>query len=99
MVQGSGNNWATYTASSDNPRSGPGQNAYITGVKNLADIRIALIHWEKSGRRTGPVFLKAGEVSSAFNGMLVGGDWEATITASESNAPNRIRLEVRYDVR
>lgn len=99
LQQGRGNDWHTYTARSDSPRTGPGQNAYITGVKNTADKRIALIHRERSGKRTGPVFVKAGEVSDRFNGMLVAGDWEARVTSSQSEAPARIPLDIRYEVR
>jgi hypothetical protein len=68
-------------------------------VKNTADKRIALIHRERSGKRTGPVFIKAGEVSDRFNGMTVSGDWEARVDGSQSEAPARIPLEVRYEIR
>jgi catechol 2,3-dioxygenase-like lactoylglutathione lyase family enzyme len=47
--------------------------------------------------RPGPVFLKAGERSDAFNGLTVGGEWEARITGGRSSAPNRIPLLVTYD--
>lgn len=99
LQQGRGNLWHTYTTKSDNPKTPSGRNAYITGVKNNGDKRIALIHRDKSGKRTGPVFVKAGELSDGFNGMAVGGDWEARITGSQSEAPARIPLEVRYEIR
>jgi hypothetical protein len=99
LQQGRGNLWHTYTAKADNPKTGSGLNAYITGVKNDGEKRIALIHRDKSGKRTGPVFVKAGELSDGFNGMAVGGDWEARITGSQSEAPARIPLEVRYEIR
>jgi hypothetical protein len=99
LQQGRGNLWHTYTAKSDNPKTSGGRNAFITGVKNNGDKRIALIHRDKSGKRTGPVFVKAGELSDGFNGMGVGGDWEARITGSQSEAPARIPLEVRFEIR
>lgn len=99
LQQGKGSSWNRYTAKSDNPKTPSGRQAYITGVKNNADKRVALIHREKSGKRFGPAFVKSGEVSSAFNGMLVGGDWEGLITSSRSEAPARIPIEIRYEIR
>jgi hypothetical protein len=99
LQQGRGDLWDTYTANADDPKAGSGRQAYITGVKNTANKRIALIHRDKAGKRTGPVFVKAGELTDAFNGMRVGGDWEARVTASESEAPARIPLDVRYEIR
>jgi hypothetical protein len=99
LQQGRGNLWHTYTAKADDPKTPPGRKAYITGVKNTADKRIALIHRDKSDKRTGPVFVKAGELSDAFNGMTVAGDWEARVTSSQSEAPARIPLDVRFEIR
>jgi hypothetical protein len=99
LQQGRGSAWHTYTGTTDEPKPGTGRRAFITGVKNNADKRIALIHRDKLGKRTGPVFLKAGELSAAFNGMTVGGDWDAEVSASQSEAPARIPLEVRYEIR
>jgi hypothetical protein len=99
LQQGGGNNWHTYKEKAGNPKSGPGQQAYITGVKNTADTRIALIHRDKFDKRTGPVFVKAGEVTDAFNGMAVAGDWEARVTTGRSGAPARIPLDIRYEIR
>ena len=96
---GEGNNWDIYTGKSSDPVSGGGRNTYITGVKNTSNKRIGLIHVDQSGKRTGPVFVKATEVSDAFDGMLVAGDWEARMTGSQSEAPARVNLEVRYEVR
>src|SRR5690606_9409420 len=92
LQQGNGNLWHTYRAKSDNPRSPSGLTARITSVINQGDKRIALILRDKQDRRKGPVFLKAGERSDAFNGLTVGGDWEARITGGRSEAPNRIPL-------
>ena len=92
------NNWNAYEGKSADPAN-RGSSAIITGVKNTTDKRISLIHWDRSGRRTGPVFIKAGEVSTAFNGMGVAGDWQAMVTGSESEAPPRVTLEVRYQSR
>ena len=99
LEQGRGNAWDTYTGKSSDPVSRGNRKAYIIGVKNTSDKRIALIHRERSGKRTGPVFVKATEVSDAFNGMAVAGDWEARITGSESEAPSHVSLEVRYEIR
>lgn len=97
LQQGNGNLWHTYRAKSDNPRSSAGLTPRITGVTNQGEKRIALILRDKQDRRKGPVFLKAGERSDAFNGLTVGGDWEARITGGRSEAPNRIALLVTYD--
>ena len=75
------------------------RNAYIIGVKNTSNKRVALIHRDRTGKRTGPVFVKATEVTDAFNGMEVAGDWEARMTGSQSEAPPRVTLEVRYEIR
>lgn len=99
LQQGGGNNWNSYKEKAGNPKTGPGQQAYVTGVKNTADKRIELIHRDKFDKRTGPVFVKAGEVSDAFNGMAVAGEWEARIDSGRSSAPARIPLEIRYEVR
>ncbi|MGH2618586.1 MAG: hypothetical protein ACRDJC_25430, partial [Thermomicrobiales bacterium] len=99
LQQGEGNLWHTYTGKSSDPASGGGRNAYITGVKNTSEKRIGLILRDRSGDRTGPVFIKATELSDRFNGMLVAGDWEARITGSRAEAPARVTLEVRYEVR
>lgn len=97
LQQGNGNLWHTYRARSDNPRSNAGLTPRITGVTNQGEKRIALILRDKQDRRKGPVFLKAGERSDAFNGLTVGGEWEARITGGRSEAPNRIALLVTYD--
>jgi hypothetical protein len=97
LQQGNGNLWHTYRAKSDNPRSSSGLTPRITGVTNQGEKRIAVILRDKQDRRKGPVFLKAGERSDAFNGLTVGGDWEARITGGRSEAPNRIPLLVAYD--
>lgn len=97
LQQGDGNLWHTYRAKSDNPRSNAGLTPRITSVTNQGEKRIALILRDKQDRRKGPVFLKAGERSDAFNGLTVGGDWEARITGGRSEAPNRIPLLVTYD--
>lgn len=97
LQQGGGNVWHTYKEKSRDPRTPDGRPAVITGVKNTDDKRIALIHVDSNGKRTGPVFLKANEVSDAFNGMAVGGDWEARITGGRADAPNRIAIDVRWD--
>ena len=97
LQQGEGNLWHTYRAKSDNPRGNSGLTARITGITNQGEKRIALILRDKQDRRRGPVFLKAGERSDAFNGLTVGGDWEARITGGRSEAPNRIPLLVTYD--
>lgn len=97
LQQGNGNLWHTYRAKSNNPRSKSGLIPRITSVTNQGDKRIALILRDKQDRRRGPVFLKAGERSEAFNGLTVGGDWEARITGGRSTAPNRIPLLVTYD--
>ena len=97
LQQGNGNLWHTYRAKSSNPRSNFGLTARITSVTNQGDKRIALILRDREDRRRGPVFLKAGERSDAFNGLSVGGDWEARITGGRSSAPNRIPLLVTYD--
>ena len=68
-------------------------------MKNTSNKRIGLIHRDRSDKRTGPVFVKATEVSDAFNGMEVAGDWEARMTGSQSDAPPRVTLEVRYEIR
>ena len=99
LEQGRGNDWHTYTGKSSDPISGGSQKAYITGVKNTSNKRISLIHRDRSDKRTGPVFVKATEVSDAFNGMEVAGDWEAQMTGSQSDAPPRVTLEVRYEIR
>ncbi len=99
LEQGRGNAWHTYTGKSNDPVSGGGQKAYITGVKNTSNKRIGLIHRDRSDKRTGPVFVKSSEVSDAFNGMEVAGDWEARMTGSESDAPPRVNIEVRYEIR
>lgn len=99
LQQGRGNSWHTYTAKSDNPKTSGGRNSVITGVKNNGEKRIALIFRDKSGKRTGPVFVKAGELSDGFNGMGVGGEWEARITSSQSEAPARIPIEIRFEIR
>jgi hypothetical protein len=92
------NNWDTYEGKSSDPAN-RGSSAVVSGVKNTTDKRISLIHWDRTGKRTGPVFIKAGEVSTAFNGMGVAGDWQAMVTGSESEAPPRVTLEVRYQSR
>ncbi|MBL8127101.1 MAG: hypothetical protein JNM64_05665, partial [Chloroflexia bacterium] len=97
LQQGNGNLWHTYRAKSDNPRSSSGLTPRITSVTNQGDKRIALILRDKQDRRKGPVFLKAGERSEAFNGLTVGGEWEARITGGRSTAPNRIPLLVTYE--
>lgn len=97
LQQGRGNFWHTYTAKSDNPKVGGGLTARITGVTNTGDKRIAIIFRDKNGKRTGPVFLKGGESSNAFNGMTVGGDWEGRITGSRAEAPARVPLVVSYE--
>ena len=99
LEQGRGNAWHTYTGKSNDPVSGGSRKAYIIGVKNTSNKRVGLIHRERSGKRTGPVFVKASEVSDAFNGMEVAGDWEARMTGSQSEAPSRVTLEVRYEIR
>ncbi len=99
LQQGRGNAFNSYSGKSDNPKGVTGKSDRITGVRNTADKRIALIHRDKSGKRTGPMFLKAKETSHAFDGMGVGGDWDATITGSQSEAPARIALEVSYEFR
>lgn len=99
LQQGGGNNWHTYTEKASNPKTGPGQETSITSVKNTADKRIALIHRDTFDKRTGPVFVKAGETVDAFNGMAVAGEWEARISTGRSSAPARIPIEIRYDVR
>ncbi len=97
LQQGDGNLWHTYRAKSDNPRSNSGLTARITSITNQGEKRIALILRDKQDRRRGPVFLKAGERSDAFNGLTVGGDWEGRITGGRSEAPNRVPLLVTYD--
>jgi hypothetical protein len=97
LQQGNGNQWHTYRAKTNSPRPNSGLTARITSVTNNGDKRIALILRDKEGRRKGPVFLKAGERSEAFNGLMVGGEWEARITGGRSSAPNRIPLLVTYD--
>ncbi|MCA9876724.1 MAG: hypothetical protein KC442_03050 [Thermomicrobiales bacterium] len=97
LQQGNGNLWHTYRAESSNPRGNSGLTARITAVTNQGDKRIALILRDRDDRRKGPVFLKAGERSDAFNGLRVAGDWEARITGGRSSAPKRIPLLVEYD--
>lgn len=97
LQQGEGNLWHTYRAKSSNPRSDSDLRARITGVTNQGDKRIALIVRDSEDRRKGPVFLKGGEHTDAFNGLRVGGDWEARITGGRSTAPNRIPLLVEYE--
>jgi hypothetical protein len=99
LEQGRGNNRDTYMGKSAPPPGIGRRRAYITGVRNTADQRISLIHVDRAGSRTGPVFVKAGETSSAFNGMRVDGDWEARVSGSLSDAPPRVTLEVRYEAR
>jgi hypothetical protein len=99
LEQGRDNAWDTYTGRSTDPPLGGSLKGYIIGVENTADKRISLIHRDRDGARTGPVFLKAGEVTDAFNGMGVAGDWEATITGGRSDAPPRVILNVRYEIR
>jgi hypothetical protein len=99
LEQGKGNAWNTYTGKAGDPATGGSRTSIITGVKNTADKRIALIHRDRSEKRVGPVFLKASELSTAFNGLAVAGDWEAVVTGSQSEAPPRVILEVRYEVR
>ena len=99
LEQGRGNAWHTYTGKSNDPVAGGGQKAYIIGVKNTSNKRIGLIHRDRSDKRTGPVFVKSTEVSDAFNGMEVAGDWEARMTGSQSDAPPRVTIEVRYEIR
>jgi hypothetical protein len=99
LEQGRGNAWHTYTGKSDDPTPRGNRRAYIIGVKNTSGKRIALIHRDRAEKRTGPVFVKATEVSDAFNGMEVAGDWEARITGGQSEAPPRVTLEVRYEIR
>lgn len=99
LQQGKGNLWHTYTAKSDNPNVSSGLTARITSVTNTGDKRIAIIFRDKKGKRTGPVFLKGGETSNAFNGMTVGGDWEGRITGGRSEAPARVPLVVTYEAR
>lgn len=96
LQQGGGNSWHTYKEKARDPRTPDGRPAIITGVKNTIDKRVALIHRDSNDKRTGPVFIKAGEVSDAFNGMAVGGDWEASITGGRSEAPARIPIDVRW---
>lgn len=97
LQQGNGNLWHTYRAKSNNPRGNSELTARITGVTNQGDKRIALILRDREDRRKGPVFLKAGERSDAFNGLRAAGDWEARITGGRSSAPKRIPLLVEYD--
>jgi hypothetical protein len=99
LEQGRGNAWHTYTGKSSDPVSGGSRNAYIIGVKNTSNKRVALIHRDRTGKRTGPVFVKATEVTDAFNGLEVAGDWEARMIGSQSEAPSRVTLEVRYEIR
>jgi hypothetical protein len=99
LEQGRGNNRDTYTGKSAPPPGIGRRRAFITGVRNTADQRISLIHVDRAGARTGPVFVKAGETSTAFNGMRVDGDWEARVSGSLSDAPPRVTLEVRYEAR
>lgn len=99
LDQGRGNDWDTYTATVGEPRTGVTRGSQIVSVRNESDKRIALIHRDRAGKRTGPVFLKAGELSDAFDGMLVAGEWEAAITGGKNEAPARITLDVRYEAR
>jgi hypothetical protein len=99
LEQGRGKDWDTYTGKSNDPVAGGSRKSYIIGVKNTSNKRIGLIHRDRSDKRTGPVFVKASEVSDAFNGMEVAGDWEANMTGSQSDAPARVILEVRYEIR
>jgi hypothetical protein len=99
LEQGRDNAWDTYTGKSSDPPLGGSRKGYIIGVENTAEKRISLIHRDRDGARMGPVFLKAGEVTNAFNGMGVAGDWEATITGGRSDAPPRVVLNVRYEIR
>ena len=99
LQQGRGNAFNSYSGKFDNPKGVTGKSDRITGVRNTADKRIALIHRDKSGKRTGPIFLKAKETSHAFDGMGVGGDWDATITGSQTEAPARIAIEISYEFR
>jgi hypothetical protein len=99
LEQGRGNDWNTYTGRTSDPVDGGSRTAFITGVKNTSNKRISLLHRERDNTRTGPVFVKEGEVSPSFNGMEVAGDWEAKVTTSEADAPRRVTLEIRYEVR
>lgn len=88
-----------FTANVGEPRTGVTRQGYISSVQNTSDRRIALTHRDRAGTRTGPVFLKADETSDAFDGMLVAGEWEATVSGSRSEVPPRISLDVRFELR
>jgi hypothetical protein len=99
LQQGRGNDRDTYTGKTTAPAGASRRNALITGVKNTTDRRVSLIHLDRTGKRKGPEFVKAGEVSSTFNGMRVDGDWQAKVSGSLDDAPPRVTIEVRYEIR
>ena len=99
LEPGRGDDWARCTANVGEPRIGGTRQGYITAVRNTCDRRIALTYRDRSGNRTGPVVLKAGETLEAFDGRLVAGEWEAAVTGSRAVAPARISLDVRFEPR
>lgn len=95
LIPGKGaNTWYRYDARVDEPRDG----AIIIDVTNRADKRISLTHWDREDRRVGPVYLKAGETVDDFAGTTVAGRWQAEIGGGRDEAPNRVSLDIGYEV-
>jgi hypothetical protein len=96
LAPGLGNEWCVYNGQMSESTSERIHGAPITNVRNDTDKRVVLIHWDTSGQREGPVSLNVGASTSSFNGMSVGGVWEAHVTGSEADAPQRVTLGVSY---
>jgi hypothetical protein len=92
MTPGKGSSWYIFKARTSDPRP----NATIVSVTNLSEKRISLYHWGNRGDRRGPIYVKTGQTITDFDGMSVGGEWQADVEGSQSAAPKKVVIEVSY---
>jgi hypothetical protein len=96
LAPGLGNEWCVYNGQLSADSLARIGEATIAGVRNVTGEGVVVIHWDRDGERVGPVSLGPDARSDAFNTMSVAGVWEAHVSGSEVNAPQRVTLEVEF---
>jgi hypothetical protein len=96
LAPGLGSKWCVYNGQLSEDAHARIGEATIAGVRNITGVGIVALHWDRDGHRVGPVSLGPDARSDAFNEMSVAGVWEAHVSGSESDAPQRVSLEVEF---